>query len=118
MQQGEVKVLVVLGGNPVYNTPAELEFAKAYDNVEFRVHLSEEYDETSFASHWHIPAAHDLESWSDARAYLGTVTIQQPLIAPLYAGRTDHELVATIAGHPEQTPFQIVQQHWKTRLER
>jgi len=116
MRQGDVKALFVLGGNPLYNAPQELEFAKAYDRVGFRVHLSPEYDETSFASHWHIPQAHSLEAWSDARAFDGTVSIQQPLIAPLYGGRTDHELIAALAGHPELTSYQIVQQFWKTRL--
>ena len=116
MQRGEVKVLVVLGGNPVYNAPAELEFEKAYDRVEFRVHLSQEYDETSFASHWHIPRAHYLEAWSDARAFDGTATIQQPLISPLYGGRTDHDLLAVMAGDSGLTTYQIVQRYWKARL--
>ena len=116
INRGEVKALIVLGGNPVYNVPQELEFAQAYDRVPFRTHLSPEFDETSFASHWHIPAAHSLEAWGDARAFDGTATIQQPLIAPLYGGRTGHELIAALAGHPELTPYQIVRQYWMTRL--
>ncbi|MGE5193755.1 MAG: TAT-variant-translocated molybdopterin oxidoreductase [Deltaproteobacteria bacterium] len=116
MRRGEVEVLVVLGGNPVYNAPGKLDFAGAFDRVGFRVHLSEDFDETSFISHWHIPAAHDLEAWGDARAFDGTATIRQPLIAPLYGGRTAYELLAVLAGHPELTTFQIVQQFWKQRL--
>jgi MoCo/4Fe-4S cofactor protein with predicted Tat translocation signal len=116
MRQGEAKLLVVLGGNPVYNAPGELEFAKAYERVALRVHLSPYFDETSFLSHWHIPAAHELESWGDARAFDGTATIQQPLIAPLYGGRTAHELVAALAAHPELTTYNIVQQFWKRQL--
>lgn len=115
MNRDEIKALIVLGGNPIYNTPQELGFVQAYDRVGFRVHLSSEFDETSFVSHWHIPKAHSLEAWSDARAYDGTATIQQPLIAPLYAGRTDHEVVAAIDGHSELTPYEIVRQYWKTR---
>jgi molybdopterin-containing oxidoreductase family iron-sulfur binding subunit len=116
MRQGEAKLLVVLGGNPVYSAPGELEFAKAYEQVALRVHLSPYFDETSFLSHWHIPAAHELESWGDARAFDGTATVQQPLIAPLYGGKTAHELVAMLAGHPEQTAYEIVRQYWKRRL--
>ena len=96
MRNGEVELLIVLGGNPVYNTPGELEFGKHYEQVKLRVHLSEYFDETSFVSHWHIPAAHYLESWGDARAFDGTATIQQPLIAPLYQGRTAHEMLASL----------------------
>lgn len=116
MRQGEVKLLMVLGGNPVYNTPGEMEFGKAFDQVDFRVHLAHDFDETSFLSHWHIPAAHELEAWGDARAFDGIATIQQPLIAPLYGGRTAHDLIAVLAGHPERTAYQIIQQYWTRRL--
>jgi len=116
MRQGEAKLLVVVGGNPVYNSPGELQFAKAYERVALRVYLSSYFDETSFLSHWHIPAAHELESWGDARAFDGTATIQQPLIAPLYGGKTAQELVAMLAGHPEQTAYEIVRQYWKRRM--
>ena len=116
MRQDNVEWLVVLGGNPVYNAPGELEFAKHYEQVRLRVHLSETFDETSFISHWHIPAAHYLEAWGDARAFDGTATVQQPLIAPLYGGRTAHDLLAALAGHPERTPFELIQAYWKTRL--
>ena len=116
MRRGDVKLLVVLGGNPVYNAPGELEFAKASEQVELRVHLADDFDETSFVSHWHVPAAHDLEAWGDARAFDGTATIRQPLIAPLYAGRTPYEMLAVLAGHPEKTAYQLVQQYWKRRL--
>ena len=57
-------------------------------------------DETARLCHWHIPQAHCLESWGDLRAFDGTVTIQQPLIAPLYKGRTAHELLALLLGQP------------------
>ena len=105
---GEVELLVVLGGNPVYNTPGELEFGKHYEQVKLRVHLSEYVDETSFVSHWHIPAAHYLESWGDACAFDGTATIQQPLIAPLYQGRTPYEMLGSLQGHPELTAHEII----------
>lgn len=116
MRNGEVTLLVVLGGNPVYNAPHELEFARHCERVPFRVHLAQDFDETSFRSHWHVPCAHELESWGDARAFDGTATIRQPLIAPLYGGRTAHDLVAVLAGHPELTTYQILQNYWKERL--
>ena len=116
MRAGKVELLIVLGGNPVYNAPGELDFGKHYERVKLRVHLSEYFDETSFVSHWHIPAAHYLESWGDARAFDGTATIQQPLIAPLYQGRTAHELLALLSGHPELTSHEIVRQYWKRRF--
>jgi MoCo/4Fe-4S cofactor protein with predicted Tat translocation signal len=116
MREGEIELLIVLGGNPLYNTPGELDFGKHYEQVKLRVHLSEYFDETSFVSHWHIPQAHYLESWGDARAFDGTATIRQPLIAPLHQGRTAHELLAALSGHPELTAYEIVRQYWKQRF--
>ncbi|WP_157605013.1 TAT-variant-translocated molybdopterin oxidoreductase [Schlesneria paludicola] len=113
MTQGETQLLIVVGGNPVYNAPAELGFAQAFDRVACRVHLALEYDETSFASHWHLPQAHPLESWGDARAFDGTVTLQQPLIAPLFGGRTAYELLAAVDGHPERSAYDTIQQFWR-----
>jgi MoCo/4Fe-4S cofactor protein with predicted Tat translocation signal len=116
MRQGDVELLLVLGGNPVHNAPGEIDFLKHFDRCKFRVHLSEYYDETSFASHWHIPAAHYLESWGDARAYDGTASLQQPLIAPLYGGRTALDILAAVAGHAERTAYETVQTYWKQQL--
>ena len=74
MRKEEVELLVVLGGNPVYNAPGELEFGKHYEQVKLRVHLSDVRRRNFFVSHWHIPAAHYLESWGDACAFDGTAT--------------------------------------------
>ena len=57
------------------------------------VRLGEDENETSRFCHWHIPAAHELESWSDVRAFDGTASIIQPLIEPLYDGKTAHEFM-------------------------
>src|SRR5881396_2401352 len=103
MNAGKVDVLVIVGGNPVYTAPADVNFASAMDKVGLRVHLSLYDDETSELCHWHIPEAHYLESWSDVRAYDGTITIIQPLIAPLYGGRTAHELLALLSDRPERS---------------
>src|SRR5206468_4594043 len=93
MNAGAVKALVILGGNPVFDAPADFNFASAFKKVPFRTHLSPYYNETSLLAHWHIPETHYLESWSDIRAYDGSVSIVQPLIAPLYNGRSPHEVL-------------------------
>ena len=116
MTQGEVDTLVMLGANPVYNAPGHLEFVDALSKVRLRVHLSEYYDETSFLCDWHIPQAHCLESWGDARAFDGRATIQQPLIAPLYGGKTPQELVAVLQNLAGHTSLEVVQEFWKERL--
>src|SRR5262249_29407632 len=78
MDAGQVDMLVIIGGNPVYDAPVDLKFAERMSKVKTRVHLGLFYDETSELCHWHIPESHYLESWGDARAYDGTVTIIQP----------------------------------------
>jgi molybdopterin-containing oxidoreductase family iron-sulfur binding subunit len=115
MQAGAVTTLLILGGNPVYTAPADVPFAAALNKVPFRAHLSLFADETSALCHWHLPEAHFLEGWSDTRAYDGTVSIQQPLIAPLYGGRTSHEVVSVILGE-SRASHDIVREYWKTRL--
>ncbi len=82
---GLVKTLIILGGNPVYNAPADIGFGEALKNVKTSLHLSLYEDETSEACTWHVPAKHFLESWGDSRSYNGTITITQPLIEPLYS---------------------------------
>ena len=112
MEANVVQMLIILGGNPVYTAPADLNLAGALVKSKFSVHLSPYEDETSALCHWHIPQAHYLESWSDVRAFDGTVTVIQPLIAPLYGGRTAHELVATLLGSDEREGYDIVRNFW------
>ncbi|MBI3942124.1 MAG: TAT-variant-translocated molybdopterin oxidoreductase, partial [Chloroflexi bacterium] len=112
MAAGQVTTLIIIGGNPVYDAPADLKFADALQHVGFRVHLSEFVDETSTLCHWHIPATHYLESWGDARAYDGTVTMIQPLIAPLYGGKSAHQLVAALLGQGNATNHDLVRNFW------
>ena len=85
---GKVQTLLLLGVNPVYDAPADFGFAELLGKVKLAVHLGLHDDETAGRCHWHVPAAHWLESWSDARSWDGTVSIVQPLIAPLYGGKT------------------------------
>ena len=98
MESGAVRILLILGGNPVYTAPVDLGFAEQLAKVPLRVHSGLYEDETSAYCHWHIPETHYLESWSDIRAYDGTATILQPLIAPLYSGKSSHEILACAAG--------------------
>jgi molybdopterin-containing oxidoreductase family iron-sulfur binding subunit len=113
MDAGKVDVLAIVGGNPVYNAPADLNFAQRMGKVNLRIHLSLYEDETSDLCHWHIPEAHYLESWGDSRAYDGTVMLTQPLIAPLYYGKTAHEFLAAFSGKPEQSGYDILRNYWK-----
>jgi MoCo/4Fe-4S cofactor protein with predicted Tat translocation signal len=112
MNAGRVDLLVILGGNPVYTAPADLNFAEALAKPQLRVHLSLYGDETSALCQWQVPEAHFLEAWSDARAYDGTVSIVQPLIAPLYGGRSAHEVLAAMSDRPERSGYEIVRAHW------
>jgi molybdopterin-containing oxidoreductase family iron-sulfur binding subunit len=115
IDSGAVDILVVVGGNPVYTTPADLKLdAARMKKVRLAVHLGQYDDETSELCHWHIPETHYLETWGDARAYDGTVTIQQPLITPLYNGKSAYELLAAFTDNPDRRGYDIVRQHWMT----
>ena len=98
MQAGKVNTLLVLGGNPVYDAPVDLNFAAALGKVKTSIHLSGYRDETSVASTWHLPKAHYLESWEDGQAWDGTHTITQPMIEPLWGGKTIQQVLTTILG--------------------
>ncbi len=113
MDAGDVETLVILGGNPVYTAPGDVDFESALEKVPFTVHLSAQEDETSFRCVWHVPELHPLESWSDLRAHDGTCSIVQPLIAPLFGGRSAHELVAALCGKSGQPAHDLVRDHWK-----
>jgi len=113
MNAGKVDLLVILSGNPVYSAPADLKFADALGKVQMRAHLSQHVDETSALCHWHVPEAHFLEAWSDARAFDGTVSIVQPLIAPLYGGKSAHEVLAAMSARPERNAHDLIREFWK-----
>jgi molybdopterin-containing oxidoreductase family iron-sulfur binding subunit len=117
MNGGTVRLLVMLGGNPVYTAPADLGFADALRKVPTRVHVSLFEDETSAQCHWHVNATHYLEEWSDGRAHDGTVTLVQPLIEPLYQGRSLHEVVAVFSDRPERRGYEIVREFWQAAPE-
>src|SRR2546426_200219 len=115
MKSGQVDMLVILGGNPVYAAPADLDFAANLLKVNLRVYLGLYDNETAELCQWHIPEAHYLEAWGDARAYDGTASIIQPLIAPLYDGKSAHELLAVLLGQPARVGHDIVRDYWKSR---
>ena len=112
MNAGTVNFLLILGGNPVYTAPADLNFVEAMQKVALRAHLGLYQDETAALCHWHIPEAHFLESWGDVRSADGTVTIIQPLIAPLYSGRTAHEVVSALSESGVRTAYDLVRAFW------
>ena len=113
MNAGNVDLLVIVGGNPVYTAPVDLAFADAMNKVQMRAHLSLYNDETSALCQWQIPEAHFLEAWSDARGYDGTTSIVQPLIAPLYGGKSAHEVLAAMSDRQERSAHDIVRGYWK-----
>ncbi len=112
MKAGAVEVLLILGGNPVYSVPADLDFAAALEKVTIRAHHGLYQNETSRLCHWHIPEAHFLETWSDVRALDGTASIIQPLIAPLYQGKSVHEVMTAFTDRTERTSYEIVREFW------
>ncbi len=105
LDNGSVKTLVIIGGNPVYNAPSDVNFGKALgkftanrENDAIRISLYE--DETSILCNWHLPLSHELESWGDAVAYDGTVSLSQPLIKPLYSTKSEIEYLSEFLGQP------------------
>jgi MoCo/4Fe-4S cofactor protein with predicted Tat translocation signal len=109
LSRDRVDTLLVIGGNPAYDAPGDLGFDVAIARAKTSVHLSLYDDETSQRSTWHVNAAHYLESWGDARAWDGTVSLQQPLISPLWEGHSAIELLALILGKPEKA-FDLVKE--------
>jgi MoCo/4Fe-4S cofactor protein with predicted Tat translocation signal len=113
MRAGRVDVLLVLGANPVVTAPADLAFAAALERVALRVHQGLYDDETALQCHWHLPEAHYLESWGDVRAHDGTASLVQPLIAPLYGGKTPTEILAALLESPERSAYDVVRATWR-----
>ena len=112
---GAVKALIILGGNPVYNTPADLKLSpERMAKVPLRVHLGMYQDETAEHCHWHVGEKHFLEGWSDGRAFDGTATIAQPLIAPLYEGKNIYQVVQLMFKEEfDKTDHDIVKAYWQ-----
>ena len=112
IDRGGVDLLIILGGNPVFSAPADLAFAEKLAKVALVAYHGLYVDETAHLAHWNLPATHALESWGDSRAYDGTVTIAQPLIAPLYEGRSLHEVLSMLTAQADRRAGQIVKDYW------
>ncbi len=115
MQAGKVDLLIILGGNPAYDAPADLNFSELLksNKVPLRVHYGLYNNETAELCHWHVAATHELEAWGDARAYDGTASIVQPLIAPLYNGKSPIEFVALLNGQSDATGYDLTRAYWQ-----
>jgi molybdopterin-containing oxidoreductase family iron-sulfur binding subunit len=116
MNGGTVQTLVVLGGNPVFDAPADLDFASAMAKVPHAIALGHSVDETSSKAEWHVPRAHYLESWGDARAVGGTLSVVQPLILPLFGGKSPVEVLGLMVGGKDRPGYDILRDTWKPIL--
>ncbi len=115
LDAGAVEVLIIIGGNPAFTSPVELGMRDRLKKAKLRIRLGLYADETSQVCQWQMPEAHTLETWGDARAFDGTVTIQQPLIQPLYGGRSAMQLLQSLTDQPEKTPYEIVKSYWNSQ---
>ncbi len=116
MNAGKVDMLIVMGANPVYDAPVEFSFADAMEKVPLRIQHGLYADETSDHVHWLVNGTHYLEQWGDVRAFDGTVSLIQPLIAPLYNGKSEYEFVSALLGSPETTGYDIVRKYWQDQI--
>ncbi|MEP7009403.1 MAG: TAT-variant-translocated molybdopterin oxidoreductase [Acidobacteriota bacterium] len=113
---GRVEMLVVLGSNPVYDAPAELKFGEAIKKAKSRVHWGLHDDETGELCQWHITGTHELESWGDALAHDGTASLIQPLVEPLYGGKSAIEFLGVFQDKLEASGYDLVHETWAARL--
>jgi molybdopterin-containing oxidoreductase family iron-sulfur binding subunit len=113
MQRNEVTGLFILGANPAYTAPADVDFSAQLAKLFFSVHHGGHVDETAGLCTWHLPESHWLETWADLRAYEGTPTILQPLIEPLYDTRGSLEVLRLIGAAPGDKAYDIVRETWR-----
>jgi Fe-S-cluster-containing dehydrogenase component len=116
MNSSQVDLLVILGGNPAYDAPADLGFSDALRRVPATIYHGLHLNETAALCNWSVSAAHYLEAWSDARAYDGTCSLVQPLVLPLYGSKSEHELLAIFGDDPTQSGYEIVRSYWKSQM--
>lgn len=121
--------VMVIGANPVYDAPASLNLAEALRSAPVSIHVGSHYDETAQVCAWHVPLAHYLEAWGDGRAFDGTLSVIQPLVAPLndvdVSGetrttrndiRSEVEILNLIANGTDVSGYDIVRETWRARL--
>jgi molybdopterin-containing oxidoreductase family iron-sulfur binding subunit len=116
LNTGKTDWLIILNANPIYDVPTDLNFSSAFEKAKMTAHLGSHVDETGQNTQWHIPAAHFLESWSDTRTYDGTVSIVQPMIDPLYGGKTAHHFFQALLDEPGLSPYEAVRETWKPAI--
>jgi len=112
MMAGKVNTLIMIGGNPIYSAPVDADFKAALKKVKHSIHLSGYFDETSAEAEWHLPHSHFLESWGDARAVDGTLSVIQPMIEPLFGGKSDVELLSLLGSGEDQRGYDLVRETW------
>ena len=126
LDAGHVEILLIMGVNPVYDSPADMDFANKMQKATLRVHVGSHHDETAQYCQYHVPLSHQLEMWGDARAFDGTVTIIQPLIAPLYQSKSPYEILAAFnppltetspadQPGPDQSNYSVVRSYWMSQ---
>ena len=116
MNAGTVQTLVILGGNPVFDAPADLDFAGAFAKVPHAVAVTHAVDETASKAEWHIPRAHYLEAWGDARAVGGMLSVVQPLILPLFGAKSDIEVLGLMAVDADLPGYNSVRETWQQSI--
>ncbi len=116
MNDAKVDLLLILGGNPVYNAPVDFNFTVGLERVKTSIHVGTHFNETSLIATWQIPETHFLEDWGDTRSLDGTISIIQPLIAPLYSGsRSQLQVLDAILQFPGRSSYEIVRAYWSER---
>ena len=115
MTGGQVSTLIILGGNPAYTAPADLQFGAALAKVATSIHLGAEADETAAAVKWHLPEAHYLETWGDAQSTNGVAAIQQPMIEPIFGGKSAIEVMAVLLDSKDRKGLDLVKNYWTSQ---
>jgi MoCo/4Fe-4S cofactor protein with predicted Tat translocation signal len=116
MRAGKVEWLLILNANPVYTAPVDLQFEEALSKVKTTAHLGSHLNETGVVTEWHINSSHYLESWSDARTYDGTASVVQPMIDPLYGGKSAHDVIQSMLDDPDTSAYNAVRKTWQASL--
>jgi Fe-S-cluster-containing dehydrogenase component len=113
MRRGEIHTLLILSGNPAYTASGDINFAGALAKVPLAIHWGLYADATAAGCTWHLPAAHDLERWGDVRAFDGTASLVQPLIRPIYAGKTAEAVLLALLGTYDRQPLDVLRAFWR-----
>lgn len=113
MNNGSVDTVVIIGANPAFTAPFDLNFSESLTNADQVIHLSGYYDETSKLANWHVNSAHFLEAWGDGYSFTGTRSIIQPQIEPLFSGTSEIEFLNTVITGEKRKGYDLVQETWR-----